>query len=104
MEGAGAERGAQARATDEGAVVVLRVLSLNVHCWEDAEGRDNVAGVIELIKESRADVVVLQEVTRWQETLDRIGKAVHMDFFAVVILSSPLLSSLSSLSLSLSLS
>src|SRR4051794_14601158 len=68
---------------EEGGGTAVRLLTLNVHCWEDAEGKDNVAGVIDVIRECNADVVVLQEVTRCEEILGRVASAVKMEYFAV---------------------
>jgi endonuclease/exonuclease/phosphatase family metal-dependent hydrolase len=40
----------------------VRVLVYNIHAGKDASGVDNVQGVAALIRETRADVVLLQEV------------------------------------------
>lgn len=40
----------------------LRVLVYNIHAGKDAAGVDNLARVADLVKETRADVVLLQEV------------------------------------------
>jgi endonuclease/exonuclease/phosphatase family metal-dependent hydrolase len=40
----------------------LRVLVLNMHAGKDAAGQDNLARVAELVEETRADLVLLQEV------------------------------------------
>lgn len=42
----------------------LRVLSYNIHAGKDASGEDNLLRVSELVEESAADIVLLQEVDR----------------------------------------
>jgi endonuclease/exonuclease/phosphatase family metal-dependent hydrolase len=42
----------------------LRVLVFNIHAGKDAAGKDNIPDVAALIRTSRADVVLLQEVDR----------------------------------------
>ena len=42
----------------------IRVLVLNMHAGKDAKGLDNLAGVADLVKSTRADLVLLQEVDR----------------------------------------
>jgi endonuclease/exonuclease/phosphatase family metal-dependent hydrolase len=42
----------------------VRVLVFNIHAGRDAAGADNLAGVAALVRETRADVVLLQEVDR----------------------------------------
>jgi len=43
---------------------VLRVLVYNIHAGKDAGGVDNLARVADLVREVRADLVLLQEVDR----------------------------------------
>ncbi|MFN2567365.1 MAG: endonuclease/exonuclease/phosphatase family protein [Gemmatimonadaceae bacterium] len=43
----------------------MRVLVYNVHAGKDAAGRDNLSRVADLVREVRADVVLLQEVDRY---------------------------------------
>jgi endonuclease/exonuclease/phosphatase family metal-dependent hydrolase len=40
----------------------VRVLVYNIHAGKDAAGVDNLAGVAALVRETRADLVLLQEV------------------------------------------
>jgi endonuclease/exonuclease/phosphatase family metal-dependent hydrolase len=49
----------------------VRVLVFNIHAGKDAAGADNLAGVAALVKETRADIVLLQEVDR---ATNRSGK------------------------------
>ena len=42
----------------------VRVLVLNMHAGKDAKGVDNLDGVASLVRSTRADVVLLQEVDR----------------------------------------
>jgi endonuclease/exonuclease/phosphatase family metal-dependent hydrolase len=42
----------------------LRVLVFNIHAGKDAGGKDNIADLAALIRTSRADIVLLQEVDR----------------------------------------
>lgn len=48
--------------TPTAASAALRVLVLNMHAGKDAEGRDNLERVAALVRETGADVVLLQEV------------------------------------------
>lgn len=49
----------------------LRVLVYNIHAGKDAAGEHNLARVAELVRESRADLVLLQEVDRGTERSGR---------------------------------
>lgn len=49
-------------ATDVQAADTVRVLVYNIHAGKDAAGVENLHGVVALIRETRADVVLLQEV------------------------------------------
>jgi len=49
-------------ATDVQAADTVRVLVYNIHAGKDAAGVDNLHGVAALIRETRADVILLQEV------------------------------------------
>jgi endonuclease/exonuclease/phosphatase family metal-dependent hydrolase len=51
--------------------VELRVLVYNIHAGKDAAGADNLERVAAMIRETRADVVLLQEVDRGTERSDR---------------------------------
>lgn len=42
----------------------IRVLVYNIHAGKDAAGVDNLAGVAGIVRDTRADVVLLQEVDR----------------------------------------
>jgi len=42
----------------------LRVLVFNIHAGKDAAGKDNIADLATLIRTTRADVILLQEVDR----------------------------------------
>ncbi len=44
---------------------VARVLVYNIHAGKDAGGADNLAAVVELIRTTGADLVLLQEVDQW---------------------------------------
>jgi endonuclease/exonuclease/phosphatase family metal-dependent hydrolase len=50
----------------------IRVLVFNIHAGKSAAGADNLAGVADLIRTTKADVVLLQEVDRGT---NRSGKA-----------------------------
>jgi len=52
-----------------------RVLVYNIHAGKDAKGVDNLARVAQIIRDSRADVVLLQEVDKGTE---RSGKVDQM--------------------------
>jgi endonuclease/exonuclease/phosphatase family metal-dependent hydrolase len=45
-----------------GPPAVVRVMVYNIHAGKDAAGVDNLAGVAELVRDSRADLALLQEV------------------------------------------
>ncbi|HEV2130502.1 MAG TPA: endonuclease/exonuclease/phosphatase family protein [Longimicrobiaceae bacterium] len=49
----------------------LRVLVYNIHAGKDAAGMHNLARVAELVRDSRADLVLLQEVDRGTERSGR---------------------------------
>jgi endonuclease/exonuclease/phosphatase family metal-dependent hydrolase len=49
-------------ASDGGTTRRVRVLVYNIHAGKDAAGVDNLAGVAALIRDTRADLVLLQEV------------------------------------------
>jgi endonuclease/exonuclease/phosphatase family metal-dependent hydrolase len=42
----------------------VRVIVYNIHAGKDAAGADNLQGIVALIRETRADLVLLQEVDR----------------------------------------
>lgn len=52
----------------------LRVLVYNIHAGKDAQAADNLQRVAELIREARADLVLLQEVDRGTERSGRIDQ------------------------------
>ena len=66
----------------------LRVLVYNIHAGKDAKGVDNLQGVIALIRETGADLVLLQEVdqgTRRSGVVDQpavlaVGSGFHVAF------------------------
>lgn len=66
----------------------VRVLVYNIHAGKDARGVDNLQGVIALIRQTRADVVLLQEVdrgTRRSGVVDQpavlaVGSGLHVAF------------------------
>ena len=66
----------------------LRVLVYNIHAGKDARGVDNLQRVIALIRQTRADVVLLQEVdqgTRRSGVVDQpavlgVGSGLHVAF------------------------
>lgn len=53
----------------------VRVLVLNLHAGVDAEGRDNLERTAELVRRTRADVVLLQEVDRGTERSGGVDQA-----------------------------
>jgi endonuclease/exonuclease/phosphatase family metal-dependent hydrolase len=57
----------------------IRVLVLNMHAGKDAKGADNLQGVASLVKTTRADLVLLQEVDRGTT---RSGKVDQVDRLA----------------------
>ena len=57
----------------------IRVLVLNMHAGKDAKGADNLGGVADLVKTTRADLVLLQEVDRGTT---RSGKVDQIDRLA----------------------
>ena len=74
---------AEVQATD-----TVRVLVYNIHAGKDARGVDNLQGVIALIRETGADLVLLQEVdqgTRRSGVVDQpavlsVGSGFHVAF------------------------
>ncbi|HJU68280.1 MAG TPA: endonuclease/exonuclease/phosphatase family protein [Gemmatimonadaceae bacterium] len=66
----------------------VRVLVYNIHAGKDAKGVDNLPGVIALIRETEADLVLLQEVdqgTRRSGVVDQpavlaVGSGFHVAF------------------------
>ena len=66
----------------------VRVLVYNIHAGKDAKGVDNLQGVITLIRETAADLVLLQEVdqgTRRSGNVDQpavlsVGSGLHVAF------------------------
>ncbi len=66
----------------------IRVLVYNIHAGKDARGVENLQGVVALIRETRADVVLLQEVdrgTRRSGVVDQpavlaVGSGFHVAF------------------------
>jgi len=66
----------------------IRVLVYNIHAGKDAKGVDNLQGVIALIRETGADLVLLQEVdqgTRRSGVVDQpavlsVGSGLHVAF------------------------
>ena len=59
---AGGCAGQRRAATDLQAADTVRVLVYNIHAGKDAAGADNLDGVVALIRETRADIILLQEV------------------------------------------
>ncbi len=66
----------------------MRVLVYNIHAGKDADGVDNLGRVVSLIRETRADLVLLQEVdqgTRRSGVVDQpavlaVGTGLHVAF------------------------
>lgn len=56
----------------------MRVLVYNVHAGKDAAGADNLRRVADLVRESRADLVLLQEVDRGTERSGRIDQVAEL--------------------------
>lgn len=66
--------GAEQKAT---AAAEIRVLVYNIHAGRDAEGEENLAAVADLVRSTRADLVLLQEVDRGTERsggVDQLGE------------------------------
>ncbi|MCI0707048.1 MAG: endonuclease/exonuclease/phosphatase family protein, partial [Ignavibacteriae bacterium] len=51
---------------------ILRVLTYNIHHGEGTDGKIDIERIATLIKDSRADIVALQEVDRWTKRTGRI--------------------------------
>ena len=66
-----AQPGPSPQATNAAAPRTLTVLTFNIHHAEGADGKVDVARIAQLIKDSRADVVGLQEVDRGVERTAR---------------------------------
>lgn len=81
-----AARAREARDVPPGDTV--RVLIYNIHAGKDAKGVDNLRGVIALVRETQADLVLLQEVdqgTRRSGVVDQpavlaVGSGFHVAF------------------------
>ena len=79
---------ARARSADDQAADTVRVLVYNIHAGKDASGADNLQRVVALIRETRADLVLLQEVdqgTRRSGVIDQpavlsVGSGLHVAF------------------------
>ena len=56
----------------------LRVLVLNMHAGTDAAGRDNLSRVAQVVAESNADLVLLQEVDRGVERSHRVDQPAEL--------------------------
>ncbi len=56
----------------------LRVLVYNVHAGKDAGGADNLARVAAVVRGTRADLVLLQEVDRGTERSGRVDQAAEL--------------------------
>jgi endonuclease/exonuclease/phosphatase family metal-dependent hydrolase len=64
----------------------IRVLVYNIHAGKDAAGVDNLERVADLVRETRADVVLLQEVdrgTRRSGQVDQPGELARRTGFSV---------------------
>jgi len=68
----------------------LKVMTYNVHGWEDADGADNFDRVAELLLQQRPDVICLQEVKEESRkypmggTLEALAAKLKMDFVKAV--------------------
>eukprot|EP01102_Stenamoeba_stenopodia_P009350 TRINITY_DN2754_c0_g3_i1.p1 TRINITY_DN2754_c0_g3~~TRINITY_DN2754_c0_g3_i1.p1 ORF type:complete len:370 (+),score=75.35 TRINITY_DN2754_c0_g3_i1:1083-2192(+) len=68
----------------------LRVITYNVHGWEDADGVDNFDRVADLLQHQRADIVCLQEVKEESRkfpsggTLEALAAKLKMDYVKAV--------------------
>lgn len=71
---AGASACASARATHADRAAGVVVLSWNIHAGKDADRADNLERVAATIRESGADVVLLQEVDRETERSGRVDQ------------------------------
>ena len=56
----------------------LRVLVLNMHAGADAAGRDNLPRIAQLVAETNADLVLLQEVDRGVERSRRVDQPAEL--------------------------
>lgn len=57
----------------------IRVLVYNIHAGTDADGRDNLARVAELVTRTGADLVLLQEVDRVTERSGRVDQLAELE-------------------------
>lgn len=56
----------------------LRVLVYNIHAGKDAKGVDNLARVAEIIRDSRANIVLLQEVDKGTERSGKVDQVAEL--------------------------
>jgi endonuclease/exonuclease/phosphatase family metal-dependent hydrolase len=56
----------------------IRVLVYNIHAGKDAKGVDNLARVAEIVRDSRADVVLLQEVDKGTERSGKVDQVAEL--------------------------
>jgi beta-N-acetylhexosaminidase len=52
----------------------VRVLVYNIHAGKDADGRDNLSGISELVRSTEADLVLLQEVDQGTRRSGRVDQ------------------------------
>jgi endonuclease/exonuclease/phosphatase family metal-dependent hydrolase len=68
----------------------LKIVTYNVHGWEDAQGQDNFDRVLEVLTEINSDVICLQEVKEESKqfpqggTLEALAKRLGFDFIKAV--------------------
>jgi endonuclease/exonuclease/phosphatase family metal-dependent hydrolase len=74
-------------ATLRGTPEPIRVLVYNIHAGKDASGVDNLARVAEIVRDTRADIVMLQEVdnrTKRSGNVDQLGELRRLTGFSGV--------------------
>ena len=59
----------------------LRVLVFNMHAGKDAKGMDNLRRIADVVKDSRADIVLLQEVDRFTTRSGKVDQVATLKSF-----------------------
>ena len=65
---------------------MFRVITYNVHQWVDCDGKENIKGMIETMKEMRGDIIGLQEVMfphkiNNKTTLEIVAEKLNFPYF-----------------------
>ncbi|MFC7319440.1 endonuclease/exonuclease/phosphatase family protein [Halobacillus campisalis] len=63
----------------------MRLLTLNVHAWQEEKQLDKILGLAEVIHEKRYDVIALQEVNQHQDS-PLVYKDIKQDNYGLVLL------------------